>query len=92
MPLDIRDNTRIEKKLIQMLQIGTAQIKFFADFINSPTILRHKTNFIAQIIKGFVVGMLVFGVLCACLIASSVAITSLLDLIVRLLDLGGMFL
>jgi len=36
--------------------------------------------------------MLVFGVLCACLIASSVAITSLLDLIVRLLDLGGMFL
>jgi len=45
--LDIRYNAGIEEKLVQMLKIGTAQIDFFAYFINCPGALRRKPDFIA---------------------------------------------
>ena len=57
------DDACVEEKLIQMLNVGTAQIDFFADFINSPTVLRCKSDLIAQLAKGFVAWMLAFRIM-----------------------------
>ena len=46
-----------------MLNVGTAQIHFFADLVNRPMLLRYEPNFVAQMAKGFVIEMLALGAL-----------------------------
>ena len=56
--LQIRHYADAEKLLIQMLGIGTAEIHFFANFINASCALRRKPNFIAQGAEGMIQRML----------------------------------